>query len=126
MTSKLALIAAAIVLSATAAQARDVTWSIGINAPLHSGVTIGTVFSNAPLYQDAPVFYRPAPVIYAEPAYYPQPVYVQPRVVYAPQPVYMPNRVVYAPEWKHKGDRHRHGKSKHRHRGEPVMVRYDR
>lgn len=136
MKSKSALIAAAIVLSATAVQARDVTWSIGIQAPLHPGVTIGTVISNAPAYRPAPVFYaepmyrpapvvyaepmyRPAPVIYTEPVYLPAPVYARPaQVVYVPRPVYAPRQVVYVPEWKHKGHRHGRGYYKQRYRGE--------
>ncbi len=127
MNKKSALIAAAIVVSAAGAQARDVTWSIGINAPLHSGVSIGTVISNAPVY-------RPAPVIYAEPVYLPAPVIVRHApVVYMPQPVYAPQRVVYVPQRVvyvparvAKGQGHGHWRHKHRHRGEPVMVRYDR
>ena len=122
MKSKSALIAAAIVLSATAVQARDVTWSIGIQAPLHPGVTIGTVISNAPAYRPAPVFYaepmyRPAPVIYTEPVYLPAPVYARPaQVVYVSRPVYAPRQVVYVPEWKHKGHRHGRGYYKERYR----------
>ena len=123
MKSKSALIAAAIVLSATAVQARDVTWSIGIQAPLHPGVTIGTVISNAPAYRPAPVFYaepmyRPAPVIYTEPVYLPAPVYARPaQVVYVSRPVYAPRQVVYVPEWKHKGHGHGRGYYKERYRG---------
>ena len=123
MKSKSALIAAAIVLSATAAQARDVTWSIGIQAPLHPGVSIGTVISNAPVYRPAPVVYAeplywPAPVVYAEPVYLPAPVYARPAtVVYMPRPVYAPRQVVYVPEWKHKGHRHGRGYDKQHYRG---------
>lgn len=135
MKSKSALMAAAIVLSASAAQARDVTWSIGIHAPLHPGVSIGTVISNAPVYRPAPVIYaepvyrpapvfyaepvyRPAPVVYAAPVYLSAPVYARPaQVVYLPRPVYAPRQVVYVPEWKHKGHRHGRGHDKQRHRG---------
>ena len=123
MKSKSALIAAAIVLSATAAQARDVTWSIGIQAPLHPGVSIGTVISNAPVYRPAPVVYAEplywsAPVVYAEPVYLPAPVYARPAtVVYMPRPVYAPRQVVYVPEWKHKGHRHGRGYYKQHYRG---------
>lgn len=107
-------------LTAASAQARDVTWSIGIHAPLHPGVSIGTVISNAPVY-------RPAPMFYAEPVYMPAPVYLQPaRVVYMPQPMYAPQRVIYAPAWESSGHGQRHWRHKQRHRGEPVMVRYDR
>jgi len=122
--NKSALVAATLVVAAAGAQARDVFWSVGINAPLQPGVSIGTVFSNAPVYQPAPVYYQAAPVIYAEPAYYPQPVYVQPRVLYAPRPVYLPQRVVYAPRWVRPGHGHRPWRQEHRYRGEPVMVGY--
>ena len=135
MKSKSALIAAAIVLSATAAQARDVTWSIGIQAPLHPGVSIGTVISNAPVYRPAPVvyvepLYRPAPVVYAEPLYWSAPVvyaeplywsapvYARPApVVYVPRPVYAPRQVVYEREWKRHGHRHGRGYDKQHYRG---------
>ena len=117
LTATLALAAG---LTAASAHARDVTWSIGIQAPLHPGVSVGTVISNAPVY-------RPAPVFYAEPVYLPVPVYVHPaQVVYMPQPVYAPQRVVYVPAWKSSGHGQRHWRHKHRHRGEPVMVRFDR
>lgn len=120
MNKKSALIAFGIALAAAGAQARDVTWSIGINAPLHPGVSIGTVISNAPVY-------RPAPVVYAEPVYVPAPVYVRHApVVYMPQPVYAPQRVVYVPARVARGHGHGHWRHKHRDRGEPVMVRYER
>jgi hypothetical protein len=124
VSKKSILVTAALVMITAGAQARDVYWSVGINAPLQPGVSVGTVFSNAPVYQPAPVYYQPAPVIYAEPAYYPQPVYVQPRMVYAPQPVYLPQRVVYGPGWVRPGHGHRQWRQEHRHRGEPVMVGY--
>jgi hypothetical protein len=103
-----ALVAVTLCLAAAGAQARDVYWSVGINAPLHPGVSVGTVISNAPVY-------RPAPVIYSEPVYYPAPVYVRPApVVYVPQPVYRPQRVIYQPVWVH--PRHKHPKWKHHQR----------
>ena len=128
--NKSVLVAASLVLAATGAQARDVFWSIGINAPLQPGVSVGTVISNAPVYQPAPVYYQPAPVVYAEPVYYqPAPVFVRPApVVYLPQPYYAPQRMVYAPGWAPSRHGHGygrgHGRSDYRQRGEPVMVRY--
>lgn len=86
--------AAAIVtaLGAGAAHAGDVHWTIGINAPLGHGGSIGTVFSNgraAPvIVAAAPLFYEPTPVVL--PAH---PVY-RPRFVVAPPPY-----VVRAPIW---------------------------
>ena len=130
MIRKTTIVAAALVLAAAGAQARDVSWSIGINAPLQPGVSIGTVISNAPGYYAAPVYYAPAPVVYAEPVYYaPAPFYLRPApVVYLPQPYYAPRRVVYASGWS--APRHGYGRGhgnwryEHRQRGEPVMVRY--
>jgi len=126
MFHRTALIAATLVLAGAGAQARDVYWSIGINAPLQPGVSVGTTISNAPVYQAAPVYayYPPAPVVYAEPVYLPAPVYVRPApVVYLPQPYYVPQRVVYAQGWS-RG--HRHWRNEQWQRGEPVMGRHDR
>lgn len=140
MNTKSALIAAALVLAAAGAQARDVYWSVGINAPLQPGVSIGTVISNAPAYRPAPVYYAPAPVyypaapvLYAEPIYYrPAPVLLRPApIVYLPQPYYAPRRVVYANGWapSHRGHGRGHDRGHwrdddDRSRGEPVMGRY--
>ena len=66
-----AVAAAACTLTAGAAHASNVQWSIGISVP-------------------APVYYEPAPV-YVEPA----PVYLPPRVIYRPQPYYVPAPVIY-------------------------------
>ena len=140
MITKSALIAATLVVAAAGAQARDVYWSVGINAPLQPGVTIGTVISNAPAYRPAPVYYEPAqiyypaaPVVYAEPVYYrPAPVFVRPApVVYLPRPYYAPRRVVYAQGWapSHRGYGHDRGgdrghwRDDDRSHGEPVMGR---
>jgi hypothetical protein len=120
---KSALVAATLVLATAGAQARDVFWSIGINAPIHPGVSIGSVFSNAPVYQAGPAYYPPAPVVYAAPAYY-QPA----PVVYLPQPYYAPQHVVYATGWG--PSRHGHGharghwRNQYGQRGGPVMVGY--
>ena len=142
MNTKSALIAATLVVAAAGAQARDVYWSVGINAPLQPGVTIGTVISNAPAYRPAPMYYEPAPVyypaapvLYAEPIYYrPAPVLLRPApIVYLPQPHYAPRRVVYAKGWApsrrghgrdHDHDRGHWRDDDDRSRGEPVMGRY--
>ena len=125
MLVKSTLVAATLVLAAAGAQARDVFWSIGINAPLQPGVSLGTVISNAPGYQPAPVYYQPAPVVYAEPVYMPAPVYVRPApVMVLPQPYYIPRHVHYAPGWapSHRG--YNHWRHEQPQRGEPVMARY--
>ena len=131
MIKKSTLVASVLVLAAAGVQARDVFWSVGISAPLQPGVSVGTVFSNAPVYHSAPVYYQPAPVVYAEPAYYPQPVYY-PQPAYYPQPVYYPQGVIYAPQrgvyapgWARAGHGHRPWRQEHGHRGAPVMVGYD-
>jgi hypothetical protein len=119
--TKTRLIAAAALstaLFAGAARAGDVNWSIGIQAPIGPGASIGTVFSNryvsSVIVAPAPVVYAPAPVVYGPPrvVYEPAPVVYEPApVYYAPPPVYVTRRVAYAPVWV--GDRwsHRH----HRH-----------
>jgi len=128
---KSALVATTLVLAAAGAQAHGSTyWSIGINAPLQPGVSIGTVFSNAPIYPSAPAYYPSAPVVYAEPAYYPPaPVYVRSApVIYLSQPYYTPYRGVYATGWAAPHDGHGHdrghGRSDHRQGHAPVMTRY--
>ena len=72
-------------LAAGSAHASDVHWSVGIQAPIAPGVSVGTVISNR---HALPVV---APVLVAPP-----PVYVPAPVVYAP-PMYAPP--VYAPRW---------------------------
>ena len=87
----------------TAAQARDVYWSVGVNAA--PGVAIGV--GNAPVYAPQPVYVAPQPVYMA-----PQPVYVAPRPVYMPRPVYVAPAPVYygyGPYYHreyHRGHRH--------------------
>ena len=89
-------------LSAGAAHAGGVNWSIGINLP-----PVATVISNGPAYYPAPV-YAPAPVYYEPPVVY-RPVpryYAPPPVVYRPVPrYYAPPAVVYRGGW----DGHRGG-----------------
>jgi len=72
-------------LAAGPAHAANVAWSVGIQAPIGPGVSVGTVVTNG-----VPVF---APVV-AAPVYVPPPV-VLPATVYAP-PVVVP-RIVYGP-----------------------------
>lgn len=84
----LAAAAAATLLTATAANAGNVHWSVGINLP-----PVGTVVSGGPAYYPAPYYGAPAPAYYPEPvyysapaySYYPAPVVYAPRV-YAPRP----------------------------------------
>ena len=126
--TKTRLIAAAALstaLFAGAARAGDVNWSIGIQAPIGPGASIGTVFSNrhvsSVIVAPAPVVYAPAPVVYGPPrvVYQPEPVVYEPApVYYAPPPVYVPRRVAYAPVWV--GDRwsHRHHRHHRHHRDE--------
>jgi hypothetical protein len=91
----LALIASAATLTAGAAQARDVSWSIGINLPVPRIVLpVPSVYVSAPapVYQPAPVYYEPAPVYQAAPVVYRRaPVYVQPVPVVYPR---------YYPAWR--------------------------
>lgn len=101
----IAAAAVAAVLCAGTARAANVQWSVGIQAPLGNGASIGTVFSNGgfvPVVAPPPVYVTAVPV-YAPPVYViPEPIYA-PRViaapVYAPEPVYAPRRVVVAPVW---------------------------
>jgi hypothetical protein len=96
----LAVAALSAVLFAGVAHAGQVSWSVGIQAPIGPGASIGTVFSNYPampvVVAPAPVVYAPAPVVYTPP---PQVVYAPAPVVYAPAPVYVPRRVVAGPVW---------------------------
>ncbi len=99
LATKTRLIAAAMLstaLFAGAAHAGNVSWSIGIQAPIGPGASIGTVFSNRHV---SSVIVAPAPVVFA-PAYAPPPlVYAPAPVYYAPPVVYAPRRVVVAPIW---------------------------
>ena len=93
---------AALAIGAGAAQARDVYWSVGVNAA--PGVAIGV--GNAPVYAPRPVYYAPQPVYVAPPP----PVYYAPApVYYAPPPVavyYGPNFRGYRGHYGHHGHRH--------------------
>lgn len=104
--------AAALGVSAGAAQAGNVHWSIGVNLP-----PIGTVISNGPVYHHPGAYYAPPPV------YAPAPVYYAPPVVYRPAPrYYRPPVVVIDRRWDGRGyDRghwgHRDGRGHYDGRG---------
>lgn len=88
----------------TAAQARDVYWSLGVQAA--PGVAIGVSNARPVVVAPAPVYIAPQPVYVA-----PQPVYVAPRPVYvAPQPVYYaePAPVVVYPGYRRGWHKHHH------------------
>jgi hypothetical protein len=104
--------AIAAALSGGAAQARDIYWSVDIQAPVYPAGRIGTSISNAPrAYYAAPVIVVPQPVYVSAPvAYLPPPVYVPQRVVYRPYPVVYPHHAygAYKAKWKHGKHRGRH------------------
>ncbi len=83
----LALAAAGTLLMAGAAQAANVSWSLGINLPVP-----GLVISGGPVYQEPGRYYESAPVYAPVPVYAPAPVY------YQPEPVYYPRQ----PQWRHR------------------------
>ncbi|NML15582.1 hypothetical protein [Azohydromonas caseinilytica] len=94
-------------LLAMPARAGDVQWSVGINAPVQPGVSVGTVISSSPL-RPAPVYVSPPGVVYVPPPpvyVSPPPLYVPrppayvapPPIYYAPPPVYAPPPPVYVP-----------------------------
>ena len=76
--------------ASSAAQARDVYWSVGIAAP---GAQVG--LSNAP-----PVVYHYPVVVAPQPVYAPyRPIVVQPSPIYYGQPQYYgPPQVIYVPQ----------------------------
>jgi len=80
----LAAAAAATLMSATAAHAARVGWSIGIDVPpIAAVVSAPGVYVGGPVYDPVPTYY--APRVVPVPAYYP------PRYVYAPSPrVWLP------------------------------------
>jgi len=90
-------VALALLAASGAAQARDVSWSIGVGVP---GVVVGAGGGYAP----PPVYYAPPP----RPVYYapPPPVYYAP----PPRPVYYAPPVVVAPYgyYRDGGRRHPH------------------
>lgn len=99
---------AALAAAGSAAHARDVYWSVGIDAA--PGVSIG-LGNTRPVIVAPPVYVAPAPVYVA-----PHPVYVAPQPVYyvRPAPVYYgygyyghPGRGKHR-GW-HRGHHHHHG-----------------
>ena len=74
--SKVLAVAALGLAAAGGAQARDVYWSVGIDAA--PGVQVGVGNHRPVIVQPAPVIVSPPPVIYTQP----QVVYTQPQVVY--------------------------------------------
>lgn len=106
----LAAAAAATLLTATAANAHGVNWSIGINVP-----PVATVVSSGPAYYTPSSSYYYSAPSYGydvQPSYYAPPVYTAPRyyepeVVYAPRPRYWvaPRPVWYGghDRWHHEG-----------------------
>ncbi len=110
IVARTALIAGTLAaLAAAPAHASNVSWSVGIQAPIAPGVAVGTVISNGgygvvgavvappPVYVPAPV-YAPAPVY--PPAVVYGPAVVAPRVVYGP-PVWVGGRWVRH-RWHHR------------------------
>lgn len=95
--------AALLALAGGSAQARDVHWSVGIQAA--PGITVGIGNSRPVYYAPAPVYVAPAPVYYAPPPV----VYTAPRYYVQPAPVY------YGPPVRH-GHRHKHRHGRHGHR----------
>jgi hypothetical protein len=95
----MALVAVVVAAVGSVAQARDVHWSVGIQAA--PGVTVG-VGNSYGYHYAPPVYYAPPPVYYA-----PAPVYLAPAPVYyvRPAPVYGPVRYYVGPpqkKWKSK------------------------
>ena len=94
------VLAAACALGASAAQAANVQWSIGINAP-----PIGTVISNGPVYGPAygpdygPAYYGPPPV-YVAPPYYRHRHHRHSRGYYGAPVVVAPAPIIYG-GWRH-------------------------
>lgn len=121
LLKKAAALAALALAAAGSAQAKDVYWSIGIDAA--PGVSVGVGNHRPVIVQPAPV-YAPPPVVYAPPPV----VYAPPPVVYAPPPVYHSGYVAgpvivqrgpayrsydHGPRRWHRGHGHGHGHHKH-------------
>ena len=116
---KVLAVAALGLAAAGGAQARDVYWSVGIDAA--PGVSVGVGNSRPVIVQPAPV-YVPPPVIYAPP---PQVVYAPPPQVvypgyYAARPVIVQGPVYRAygghyhgQHWRAHGGRGHGGKHRH-------------
>ena len=90
-------VAAGTLLCAASANATDLNWSVGINAP---GIAFGV---EAP----PPVYFHPAPVYYQAPP----PVYYRPAPVYGPPPepaYYAPPGYGWGRDHHHRRDRDDH------------------
>ena len=99
-------VALALAALGSSAQARDVYWSVGIDAA--PGVSVG-VGNYRPVYvAPAPVYIAPAPIYVA-----PRPIYVQPQPVYYVQPA----PVYYGAYYGHTGKRKGWHKKHHHHHG---------
>lgn len=97
--------AVALATLATGAQARDVYWSVGIDAA--PGVSIGLANTRPVHVAPAPVYVAPAPVyVHPAPVYYAEPVYVRPAPVYYAAPVYYGHPGKHKGHKRHKGHRH--------------------
>lgn len=122
---------AGLALAAGAAQARDVYWSVGVQAA--PGVVVGVgnhrpvVVAPAPVYvQPVPVYVQPAPVyVHPAPVYVqPQPQYIVPPVVYTqphvvyPGPIYSRIEHVHTDVWRDHYRRYDHQPG-HRWQGHP-------
>lgn len=100
----LALATAGTLLSAGAAHAADVSWSVGINLP---GIVLplpplpGLVVTGGPVYAEPvyrePRYREPVRAYVQAPIYAPVPVYQPEFVRYQPEPVYHPRH----PQWRH-------------------------
>lgn len=91
---------------AGAAQARDVYWSVGVDAA--PGVSVGVSNHRPVVVAPAPIYVAPAPVYVPPPRVYYQPVY-QP-VYVQPAPVYYYGPPGHRKHWhKHKHHHRAHG-----------------
>jgi hypothetical protein len=108
---KAAAVAALALAAVGSAHARDVYWSVGVQAA--PGVSVGVANTRPVVVQPAPVYVAPQPVYAVPPVVYTQPqvVYTQPAYTsygYAPV-VVQPAPVIAV------GGGHRHWKHHHKH-----------
>ena len=90
-----------------AAQAQNVSWSIGLSSP---GMQVGVYNVPPPMVylQPEPIYLQPEPIYVQPQSYYvqPQSYYVQPRRYYAPQPtVYVNSSAYLRADWRYPGHR---------------------
>lgn len=113
--SKALAVAALGLAAAGGAQAKDVYWSVGIDAA--PGVSVGVGNHRPVIVQPAPVYVAPPPVVYAPP---PQVVYAPPPAVVSPGYLAARPVIVQGPVYRaygghrhhywHSRDGHGHGK----------------